>query len=48
MEEEQAFHAKLVYYNHFMKAVMLVFSKDNTLATLQYHAYILHYMHRCI
>lgn len=44
MEEEQAFHAKLVYYNHFM----LVFSKDNTLVTFQYHAYILHYMYRCI
>lgn len=23
---------------------MLVFSKDNTLATFQYHAYILHYI----
>lgn len=24
---------------------MLVFSKDNTLATFQYHAYILHYIY---
>lgn len=43
MEQEQAFHAKRVCYNHFRKAAMPVFSKDNTLATLQYHTYILHY-----
>lgn len=45
MEQEQAFHAKLVHCNNFMKAVMLVFSKDNTPATFQYHAYILHHMY---
>lgn len=43
MVQEHAFQAKLVHYNHLMKVVLLVFSKDNTLATFQYHVYILHY-----
>lgn len=44
MEQEPAFHAKQAYYNHFMEADILVFSKDNTLATFQYHTYITLYM----
>lgn len=41
---EQAFDAKRVYYNRFMEAAMLDFSKDNTLPTFQYHTDITLYM----